>query len=73
MRADEPLHPDAAGAAVDLDLGDLRDDGLTAKGVGDAAAGEDVAAAARLRRRTRRPSRKLLRRRLDARRSSARA
>ncbi len=45
VRADDALHPDAAGAAIDLDLGDLRDDGLTAVGVGDAATGEDLATA----------------------------
>ena len=36
-----------AGLAIHLDLGDLGDDGLAAEGVGDAAAGQDVAGAAR--------------------------
>ena len=45
MRADEPLHPNVTGSAVDLDFGDLGHDGLAAVGVGDAAAGQDVAAA----------------------------
>ena len=64
VRADQPLHPDVAGPAVHLDLGNLRDDRLAAEGVGDAAAGEDVAGADALRRRTRVPA-VLLRRRLE--------
>ena len=46
MRADEPFHPDVAGLAIHLHLGDLRDNRLPAERVGDAAAGEDAAGAA---------------------------
>ncbi len=46
MRADEPLHPDVAGAAVDFDLGDLGDDGLAAVRVGDTTWFRKVAGAA---------------------------
>src|SRR5688572_20242779 len=63
---DDALDPDVAGLAVDLDLADLRDHGLAAIRVGDAAARRDVAgAAARVRRRARIPA-ELLGCRLDA-------
>ena len=64
VRAHDPLHPHVARSTVHLDLGDLGDDRLAAEGVGEPAAGEDVARAARLRRRTRVPA-ILLHRRLD--------
>ena len=49
VRADEPLHPNVTGSAIDLDLGDLCDDGLVAEGVRDTAPGEDVSGAERFR------------------------
>src|SRR3989442_11912732 len=52
VRADEPLHTDMAGAAVDLDLSDLRHNGLIAEGVGDATAAQNISATAAFRRRT---------------------
>ena len=42
VRAHQPLHPDVAGLAIHLDLGDLRDDRLVAERVRDAASGQNV-------------------------------
>ena len=45
MCAHQPLRPYMAGLAVHFDLGDLRDDGLAAERVCDAASGQDVSLA----------------------------
>src|SRR5580704_5618229 len=37
VRAHQPLHPDVAGAAVHLDLGDLRGNGLSAECIRETA------------------------------------
>ena len=42
VRAYQPLHPDVAGAAVHLDLGYLRGNGLSAECIRETAPGHDV-------------------------------
>ena len=46
VRAHQPLHPDMAGSAIHLDLGDLGDHGLIAEGVGYTTSGQDLSGTA---------------------------
>jgi hypothetical protein len=55
MRDGECARPDLADATVDLDLGDDRDDGTRASGVGDATSHQRIAGAVGARRRARLP------------------
>src|SRR3954468_1936376 len=55
MRTDDPLRPHTAGATIHFDVDDLGHHRLAAERVRDAASAEDLAAAARLRVRSRLP------------------